>query len=414
MSKKLRIPGYRKHSSGQARLTLDGKDHLLGPFGSAESEETYRRLVREWLDGKNKPTTEAATTAEPLTVAALVLAYWKHAKAYYGLSKARGDYHCLRHALRVVRSLYGRTPTAEFGPKRLKACRQEMIGKDWSRTYANAQIDRVRRMFRFAVEEELFPTAGSVYESLKAVAGLRRGKTDARETERVKPVAAAHVEATLPFLPPHVKAMVELQLLTGCWPAEVCLFRPADIDRTDPACWVFRPEHHKTEHHGYDRLVFIGPKAQEVLKQFLDGAADAYCFSPRGSERHRARLRQLKRKSPLTPSQRARQPKARRRRAPKGRYDVAAYRRAITRACAKADAAARTEALKTDPSIPADKVFVPPWSPNRLRHARATELRRVAGLDVTKTVLGHSKVETTQIYAEKDLKAAMELVGKIG
>jgi site-specific recombinase XerD len=48
-----------------------------------------------------------------------------------------------------------------------------------------------------------------------------------------------------------------------------------------------------------------------------------------------------------------------------------------------------------------------------LRHSRATELRP-HGLDVTKTILGHTKVETTQVYAEKDLAAAMELVARIG
>jgi hypothetical protein len=35
-------------------------------------------------------------------------------------------------------------------------------------------------------------------------------------------------------------------------------------------------------------------------------------------------------------------------------------------------------------------------------------------LDLAKTVLGHSKVETTLIYAEKDPAAAMELVAKVG
>src|SRR5262245_16410920 len=47
------------------------------------------------------------------------------------------------------------------------------------------------------------------------------------------------------------------------------------------------------------------------------------------------------------------------------------------------------------------------------RHSRATELRPY-GLDVARTVLGHSKVETTEVYAEKDLAAAMELMGRIG
>jgi site-specific recombinase XerD len=48
-----------------------------------------------------------------------------------------------------------------------------------------------------------------------------------------------------------------------------------------------------------------------------------------------------------------------------------------------------------------------------LRHSRATELRH-HGLDLAKTVLGHSKVETTLLYAEKDLRAAMELIARIG
>jgi hypothetical protein len=33
---------------------------------------------------------------------------------------------------------------------------------------------------------------------------------------------------------------------------------------------------------------------------------------------------------------------------------------------------------------------------------------------VAKTILGHRKVEMTEIYAEKDLAAAMELVSRIG
>jgi site-specific recombinase XerD len=53
------------------------------------------------------------------------------------------------------------------------------------------------------------------------------------------------------------------------------------------------------------------------------------------------------------------------------------------------------------------------WHPNRLRHSRATELRS-HGLDVVKTILGHSRVETSQIYSEKDLAAAVEVVSKIG
>jgi site-specific recombinase XerD len=78
-----------------------------------------------------------------------------------------------------------------------------------------------------------------------------------------------------------------------------------------------------------------------------------------------------------------------------------------------ADREARRKALEKDPAIAADRVFVPAWSPNRLRHNRATELRPY-GLDVAKTVLGHSKVETTLIYAERDFRAAREVVARTG
>jgi site-specific recombinase XerD len=96
---------------------------------------------------------------------------------------------------------------------------------------------------------------------------------------------------------------------------------------------------------------------------------------------------------PSHAAHRARKRKSHPKRTPANGYSTHSYRRAIARACAKAG--------------------VPSWSPNRLRHNRATELRPF-GLDLTKTILGHAKIETTQIYAEKDLQAAMDLVAQIG
>jgi integrase len=404
-ARKPRVPGYRRHSSGQARVTLDGKDHLLGAFGSADSKEAYRRLIAEWAERRGRFAPKAEGPA-PLSVNEVLLAYYKHAAAYYGFDAddRRGDGYCLRDALRVVKELYGSTPAKDFGPLGLKACRGRMLELGWSRTYANAQTDRVRRAFRWAVEEELVP--GPVYEALRAVTGLRRGK-GARETEKVRPVEMEHVEAALAHMAPPVAGLVKLQLLTGCRPAEACLLRPGDLDRSNRGCWVFRPREHKTEHHGHDRLILIGPRAQAILGPFLDRPAEAYCFSPVEAEARRNALRREARQSPMTPSQAARRPKARRQRAPGDRYDTHSYRRAIKRACERAT----RSRLDLGPCRPCD--LVSGWSPNRLRHNRATELRAY-GLDMVKTVLGHSKVETSLLYAEKDLAAAMELVSRVG
>src|SRR5262250_985808 len=137
MAPSAHVPKYRRHSSGQARVTLAGKDHLLGPYNSAQSKEAYRRLIAEWAAGQGRFAPKP--DAPPLSVNELILAYWKHPKAYYRFDGKRGDEACLRDALKVVRSLYGRRPGCDFGPKALKACRQEMIAKGWSRSYTNAQ-----------------------------------------------------------------------------------------------------------------------------------------------------------------------------------------------------------------------------------------------------------------------------------
>src|SRR5262249_52728319 len=181
-----------------------------------------------------------------------------------------------------------------------------------------------------------------------------------------------------------------------------------------------------------ERLVLIGPRAQEILRPHLGTRLDAYCFSPAEAERQRSEARRDARKTPLTPSQKARTGKASRKRGPAERYPVTSYRNAIYRACDRvfplpADLGPRLNEKGKRESRQAwwarltaeEREAVRAWRrehrwhPNRLRHSRATELR-CHGLDVVKTILGHTKVETSQIYAEKDLVAAMELVAKLG
>ena len=55
---------------------------------------------------------------------------------------------------------------------------------------------------------------------------------EARETAPVLPVDDAVVDATLPHMPAVVADMVRLQRCTGMRPAEVCMIRPCDLDRT--------------------------------------------------------------------------------------------------------------------------------------------------------------------------------------
>jgi len=72
-----RHPSYRRHkSSGQAIVTLDGRDHYLGDFGSPVSKAEYDRLIAGWLTaGRQLPPPTGGAPADP-SVNEVILAFW--------------------------------------------------------------------------------------------------------------------------------------------------------------------------------------------------------------------------------------------------------------------------------------------------------------------------------------------------
>ena len=185
-------------------------------------------------------------------------------------------------------------------PRRVKAVRQDMINAKLCRRTINQRIGRIRRVFQFAVENELIPP--SVHHGLKAVKGLGRGRSAAPESKPVKPVPDADVDAVRPFVSRHFWAMIELQRLTGMRSGEVCMMRTCDLD-TSGKLWTYTPERHKAAHHGKERRIPLGPKAQEVLRSWLRTDMMAYLFSPKEAMEEYQAARREARKTPLTPSQ---------------------------------------------------------------------------------------------------------------
>ncbi|HUY33672.1 MAG TPA: site-specific integrase [Pirellulales bacterium] len=400
-------PKYRRHKpSGQAIVCIAGQPIYLGPHGSKESRREYDRLIGEWL-AAGRPNAPAPKSDAELTVTELVAAYWRFAKSYYVKDGRPTGTAGIRVALRFLKRYYGHTAAAAFGPLGLKALQERMVQADQSRRYANDNVDHIRRCFKWAVAQELVPPA--VFQGLATLPGLRKGRTAAREPEPVGPVTEAVVEATVPFLPAIVADMVRLQRLTGARPAEVCILRPCDVDRSAEV-WTYRPASHKTQHHGRERVILIGPKAQAILLPYMLRDAETYCFAPNETEARRNAARREARQSPMTPSQASRRKKRKPARPAGNQYSAASYRRAIHRAADKADAKARTQ----DTTLPAEQRIVPRWSPNRLRHSAATELRSKYGLEAAQVILGHSQADVTQIYAERDLAKAATIMREVG
>jgi integrase len=193
-----------------------------------------------------------------------------------------------------------------------------------------------------------------VGRDLPAIEAVRFGH--APEPERIKPVDLDVFEMTLPYLSPTVGIMLKVQLYAGMRPGEVCDMRGSEIDISKQP-WVYRPALHKSKWKGKDRTIFIGPRAQILLQKYLK---PSYLFTTRTG----------------------------------GRWTSQLLYQAVYYACNKFD--------------------LPRWHPNQLRHTAATALREQFGLDAAQAVLGHTRVETTQIYAERMSGIAIEAMRKLG
>jgi len=410
----------RDATSGKCR------DYWLGEYGSDESQSRYARLLAEWqAAGRHLP--GPRDDGDRFTVTQLIHAYWTDISRLYGAS----DLAVIGAALRVVRRICGDIQADDFGPARLRQVRQAMIDGDpgdptatppiparkpWRRQSINRQLHRVRAMIRWAASHEML--SGSQYEALKTVEPLRAGRTTAPESQKIMAVASDRVDAVLPHVPSVVADMIRIQTMTGMRPGEVCAMRAEHIDRSDKACWIWQPEHHKTAHHGHTRRVFLGPPVIALLRPYvLRRPTDQPLFSPAESEGGRRRL----------PAEDAK-------RAPGDGYEVGSYRRAIWRACdlvwplpaklaprklrnGKREPATRWKArMRKRPAAWAAVLAwrrEHRWNPNQLRHAYATEVAATHGLEAAALLMGHASAKITDaVYAERDYRRAREIALK--
>ena len=181
-------------------------------------------------------------------------------------------------ALRPLKKLYGDVAVADFGPRALKTIGQEMINRGTRRSHVNKNVGRVKRLFKWGTSEELVPA--SIYHALQSVTGLKRGRTEARESAPVRPVPFWHVHAIKPFVSRQIWSVIALQILTGARPGELLTMRMVDLDMSGQV-WLYSPQHHKTSCHGHRRVIFFGPKGQAVLRPFMqDRTLDAFLFTP--------------------------------------------------------------------------------------------------------------------------------------
>jgi integrase len=441
-------PSYLEHKqSGRARAVwtdatgLRNFRMLPGQFGSVESRTAFAQLE---LGLAAAPHLTPGEAGEAVSVNEVMLAHLDHAEQHYRRADGTQTHEVEEYRLisRYVREVYGETPAAEFGPLALKAVRQKFIDANWCRSLINQRIGRVRRVFKWAASEELLPVA--VHQALATVQGLQPGRSKVRESAPVEPVADAVVDAVLPFLNRYVRGLVEFQRLTGCRPGEACTIRRRDIE-TGGSTWLYKPAHHKTAWRGKARTIAIGPKAQQVLLEFFTTNIDDFLFSPSRAVHELNSELSANRVTPRYPShmkQNANKRKENPLLRPAAVYDVNSYGHAIDRACDRAfpptgDLAQREgethaawwgkwlgkgqskkwiEGRLTPSQRSEDKAWrkAHRWHPNQLRHTFATRVRKQHGLEAAQVLLGHSRADVTQVYAERNEELAATVAAKIG
>ena len=125
------VPKYRKHrASGQALVTINGRDHYLGPHKSKASKLEYDRLVNQWLVTNRHPRFGLPQhDSAALTVAELINKYRIHCEKHYRNPDGTptGSIVTIKAIMKRLRERYGDYAADKFRPLAFKEFAKSVI-----------------------------------------------------------------------------------------------------------------------------------------------------------------------------------------------------------------------------------------------------------------------------------------------
>jgi integrase len=401
--KSVRLPKYRHHKpKDRAYIECAGfydppRKYLDGSYNSQRSREHYEKecqRIAAWKLAKRP-----AVVAHPVVlVKELVLRFSDDAVRHYG-SDTNSEYLHYRRALKPLRELYGGEPLSAIGPLKLKQVREKMIDKGWCRDHVNSQFNRLRRMFKWAVENE--HCTAEQYGAIALIAPERKGKSRAPERPQKMPVKWEVVELVLPFVAPVVSAMLRVGYFTGMRPGEVCAMTKAQMDFSDGDVWWYRPIRHKTQYLDRPKDIPIGPRAQAALQPYLDVADSTHLFSPRIAMLEHWGRRYEQGNGTKVYGKRLAKRLNRDMSKWRERYFTDSLDQALSHGLDRLQAS-------LGEATPIER-----WHPHQLRHARATLTKEKYGRDGAQAILGNTK-EATDIYTAQVLPLARQIAAAEG
>lgn len=359
----MKIPKYRKNGDGRGFAVYPksgGKREYFGQYGSQEAEARYREWLTRLLNSEETLFNEKKQGT--YYVVELVKKYLDH----IGKRDSPEQYTLSKNALKRLVRLCGTELAINIGPSTLIQY-QNMMSKEeqgYKRSTINRHVNCVRRFVKWCCKFEYLPPEHHL--KLTAVDNLRKGENGVKDGKPISPVSFETVKRTLPFMHTIIQDMAQVQYYCGMRPNEVCCLNWDEIDQTDEI-WLYVPYDHKTRHRQWELMKAIPPVAQRILKRDERYSEGTWIFDPR-----------IVGTNPNTGE----------------KYNRKSYSRAIKSACERAIAKG---------------VIDKAWTPNQLRHAIATDIRRLYSRDKAQSYLGHSSIDTTGIYADRTRGEVIEI-----
>lgn len=326
-----------------------------------ESREAYHAFLRTNVLGAVEPPVDA----DAITITRLVRLYHQFAKGHYTDTGPRSHFRNLVATILRFESLYHSEKALAFGPKKLREFRAVLIEQGQSRSYINDQVSSIRKMFRWAVSEELIPE--TTYRALMTIEGIKRGREGVKDSPKKVPAKWEEVDCIAKQLPEPLRSMVYLQWHTGVRSESLVLAHCDQFSQEMDGTWWWKPRH-KTEYLGRELSIPLGPKATAIViarMEAMEDGSPGYLFPSSRSDHYR----------PWT------------------------YRRAVER-CQERHNARESASIK--------------WTPHQLRHAKATYIRGKYGVEAAQALLGHDSLTATQIYSQARLDLAKQIASDEG
>ena len=394
-TRKLRIPKLCHHKSknlGYATDPRTKKEIYFGSWGLRSTKENYLK----WAYAFESSPDEIVIDTKPI-LAHLVARYIQFATSYFRdpITKLpTSALNCMRAALKDV-ALYLSKPIEEFTPQDLIAIRTGMMRRKQRRTVngegvtldkhvslatVNSNIKKIRGVFKKGVEWGMVPIA--VYSALQCVQSLNyRSAPQLKINEPVAPVEESIVEELIPLLRPIYQVALRLQLATGMRLKELCSMRFSEIKPNKSKhglIYIYRPSSHKNSHRGQARSIPISPALFAELRSLkrpspsIKGNGHDVVFYSNGTGKS------IDYSGPLTAS---------------------GYRQVIGWGQKRLNKNRTAAGLEPHPR----------WNLAQIRHTVLTRVREGYGLEAAQAVGGHKRMNTTEIYAEKNDNTAIKI-----